>query len=108
MAGLHVRTGDQVKVIAGKERSKTGKVLKIMPEKDRIVVEGLHMIKRAVKPDQKNPQGGFVNKEGTVHISNVMLVCSTCEQPTRVRKRVNDEGAKVRVCASCDADIDKG
>lgn len=108
MAGLKVRKGDRVKVIAGKEKEKTGKVLKTMAEKDRIIVEGLHMIKRAVKPNQKNPQGGFISKEGSVHASNVLVICSSCDEPTRVGSRRDEDGTKIRVCRSCGADIDKG
>lgn len=108
MAGLHVRKGDQVAVIAGKEKGKTGKVLKTLPAKQRVIVEGLHLIKRAAKPTQKNPQGGFITKEGSVHASNLMLICPSCDQPRRVGHRQTDDGNSVRVCRSCGTEIGKG
>lgn len=108
MSKMKVRTGDRVRVIAGKERHKTGKVLKTIPAQDRLIVEGLHMIKRAVKPNQKNPQGGFIQKEGSVHISNVMVVCPNCDETARIGLRVGEDGERVRVCQKCEGEIDRG
>src|SRR3990172_10205168 len=98
MPGVHVRKGDRVVVISGKEKGKRGKILRTLPEKKRVIVEGLHMVKRAVKPTQKNPQGGLIDKEGSVHVSNVMLVCASCEEPMRVAHKLTEEGKSVRVC----------
>jgi large subunit ribosomal protein L24 len=108
MAKLKIRAGDKVRVIAGKEKNKSGKVLKTIPVKGRLIVEGLHMIKRAVRPDQKNPQGGFIQREGSVAISNVMLLCPSCDQPARVGYRETGDGERVRICRKCEQDIDKG
>ena len=108
MPGLHVRKGDRVVVISGKEKGKRGKLLRTLPDNKRLIVEGLNLVKRAVKPTQKNPQGGLITKEGSIHVSNVMLVCQSCEEPMRVAHRLTDEGKSVRACRHCNADIDKG
>jgi large subunit ribosomal protein L24 len=105
---LRIKKGDQVAVTAGKEKGKNGKVLRTMPEDQRVIVEGLNLVKRATRPSQKNPQGGFITKEGSMHVSNVMVICQSCDRPTRVGHRVTDEGNKIRVCRRCKADIDKG
>lgn len=103
---LTIRKGDRVKVIAGKDKGKEGKVLRSMPEKERVVVENVHMIKKHTRPSQKNTQGGIIEMEGTIHVSNVMLVCPNCSQPTRTSRR-RDDGVRVRVCKACGKDIDK-
>jgi len=108
MPGLAVKKGDKVKVIAGKEKGKEGKVLKALPREGRVIVEGVNLIKRAVRPTQKNPQGGFITKEAPLHVSNVMLICPSCGQPTRVGKKFLESGQKVRVCRKCEASIEKG
>jgi large subunit ribosomal protein L24 len=107
MAGLHVRSGDRVEIIAGKEKGKRGKVLRTAPKKERIIIEGLNLVKRAVKPTQKNPQGGIITKEGSIHASSVMLVCRECDESGRAAHKVNEEGKSRRVCRKCGADIDK-
>jgi len=81
---LTIRKGDKVRVISGKDKGKEGKVLRALPEKERVVVENVHMIKKATRPSQKNRQGGIIEMEGTIHVSNVMLICPSCGQPTRV------------------------
>ncbi|MHB1137148.1 MAG: 50S ribosomal protein L24 [Coriobacteriia bacterium] len=103
---LTIRKGDRVRVITGKDKGKEGKVLRSMPEKERIVVESVHMIKKHARPSQKNPQGGIIEMEGTIHVSNVMLMCPNCSQPTRVSRR-REDGVRVRVCKACGKDIDK-
>ena len=105
-SSMHVRRGDKVRIIAGKENGKEGKVLRAHPEKQRVTVEGAAMIKRHTRPTQKNPQGGIMQMEGTMHVSNVMLICPSCSQPTRVGRR-REGGSLVRVCKKCGKDIDK-
>lgn len=105
-SSMHVRRGDKVRIIAGKENGKEGKVLRAYPEKQRVTIESANMIKRHVRPSQKNPQGGIMQMEGTMHVSNVMLICPSCSQPTRVSRR-REGGALVRVCKKCGTDIDK-
>jgi large subunit ribosomal protein L24 len=101
----HVRRGDTVVVIAGKERGKRGKVLKILTKKDRVVIERVMMVKRHTKPSQKNPQGGIVEKEGSIHVSNVALWCERCAAPRRAATRTNEAGGKVRTCKKCGTDF---
>lgn len=106
MSKVNIRKGDQVEVVSGKEKGKRGKVLKSMPGSQRIIVEGLHLIKKNVRPTQKDPQGGIVTKEGSVNASNVRLVCAACGDASRIRRRRVESGA-IRVCGKCGADIDK-
>ena len=85
---MHIRKGDSVMVIAGNARGKTGKVLKVYPERERVIVEGVNIIKRHTRPNQRNPQGGIVQKEAPVHMSNVMLIDPKTNQVTRVGMKV--------------------
>jgi large subunit ribosomal protein L24 len=91
-----VRKGDTVVVIAGKEKGKRGKVLRVLKEEQRVVIERVMMVKRHTKPSQRNQQGGIIEKEGTVHLSNVMPVDPGSDKPTRVKVKV-DEGTRRRV-----------
>jgi large subunit ribosomal protein L24 len=104
---LTIRKGDKVKVIAGKDKGKESRVLKVHPEKQRVVVEKVNMVKKAQRPTQQNPQGGLLEIEGTIHVSNLMLICPSCSQPTRVGRRRLEDGTRVRVCKKCGVDIDK-
>ena len=97
MAIAHVRKGDTVMVVAGKERGKKGKVLRVIPEKGRVVVERLNLIKKHQKPTQKIRQGGIIEREGSIHLSNVMLVDPGSNKPTRVGMKALSDGKKVRV-----------
>ncbi len=95
---MKVRKGDQVKVIAGKDRGKVGKVLRVMPEKNQVLVEGVNLIHRHTRPTQKNPKGGIIEKEGPIHLSNVMVISS--DGPTRVGYRMiesKDKKSKEKV-----------
>ena len=107
MSGMNIKKGDKVKVLSGKDKGKEGVVLRALPQKERVVVEKVNMIKKALRPTQQNPQGGISTIEAPIHVSNVMLVCPECKQATRVSKRSNDEGKSVRVCKKCGKDIDK-
>jgi len=102
-----IRRGDTVQVIQGKEAGKRGKVLRVDAEDGRLVVERVNFIKRHVKPTQKNPQGGVIEREAALDISNVMLVCPGCGAPTRVGLRAEGEG-KVRFCKKCNVQVDRG
>ncbi len=88
---MKIHKNDTVMVIAGNARGKTGKVLKVYPDRERIIIEGVNIIKRHSKPSQKNPQGGIVQREGTVHVSNVMLMDPKTNEPTRVGTRVTQD-----------------
>jgi len=97
MVIAHVRKGDTVVVVAGKERGKKGKVLRVIPEKGRVVVERLNLIKKHQRPTQKVRQGGIIEREGSIHLSNVMLVDPSSDKPTRVGMKALADGKKVRV-----------
>lgn len=107
MNSMKVKKGDKVQVIAGKDKGKQGTILRSVPTRNRVVVEGCGIVKKAVRPTQQNPQGGIMSVEAPIHVSNVMVVCPECKQPTRVSHRVNEAGKKVRVCKKCGKDIDK-
>jgi large subunit ribosomal protein L24 len=102
----HIKQGDMVMVMAGKEIGKSGKVLKIIQKKDRLLVEKINLFKRHVRPDRQNPQGGILEREGSIHISNVMPVCTKCTESTRIGKRVLEDGKKVRICKRCGEVLD--
>lgn len=93
---MHVKTGDKVKVLAGKDKGKEGVIIKAFPKKDRVIVEGVNVVKKHTKPSNTNPSGGIVEKEAPIHVSNVMLIDPSTNQPTRVGYKVVD-GKKVRV-----------
>jgi len=101
-----IRKDDKVKVIAGKDRGKIGKVLKVAHKKNRVVVENLNMVKRHVRPSAQNRQGGIVEGEAPIHWSNLMVMCGKCMQPTRIRIKRLEDGKNVRACVKCSEIID--
>lgn len=101
------KKGDMVKVIAGKDKGKTGKILKAIPDKDRIVIEKINLIKKHKRPDQKS-KGGVVEKEGSIHVSQVGLLCNKCNTAVRVRNKILEDGKKVRICSKCSDVINVG
>ena len=107
MAIAHVRKGDTVVVVAGKERGKRGRVLRVIPDKNRVVVERINMIKKHQRPTQKLRQGGIIEREGAIHLSNVMLVDPTSSKPTRVGVRQLADGKKARIARKSGEIIDK-
>ncbi|MEI6152588.1 MAG: 50S ribosomal protein L24 [Deltaproteobacteria bacterium] len=102
----HVRKDDLVMVTTGKDKGKTGKVLRIHKKKDRLVVEKVNMVKRHVKPSQKT-KGGIMEKEGLIHVSNVMIYCEKCSKPVRVGNKLLEDGKKIRFCKKCNEAVDK-
>ncbi|HJE20071.1 MAG TPA: 50S ribosomal protein L24 [Aliicoccus persicus] len=94
---MHVRSGDKVVVISGKDKGKTGVVLTAFPKKDRVIVEGVNIMKKHQKPSQMNPEGGILETEAPIHVSNVMHVDPESGERTRVRFDTKDDGSKVRV-----------
>lgn len=98
---FHVRKNDLVMVIAGKEKGKSGKVLKVLPHKNRVVVEKVNFIKRHSRPTGRARQGGIIEKEAPIHISNVLLLCPKCNQGVRMGKQVLEDGKKTLVCKKC-------
>lgn len=102
---VHVRKGDTVLVITGKDAGKKGKVLSVIPKESRVIVEGVNVVKRHTRPTQKLPQGGIIEMEAPIHSSNVMLFCSKCNAPVRTGKKFLENGEKVRVCKKCGENI---
>ena len=98
---VHVRKGDTVVVVSGKNEGKKGKVLEVIPTKSRIIVEGVNVVKRHSRPTRSLPQGGILAKEAPIHSSNAMLYCNKCNKPTRIKKETRDNGVKERVCRHC-------
>jgi large subunit ribosomal protein L24 len=98
---LHVKKDDQVMVIAGKDKGKSGKVLRVLSEKGRVLIESLNLIKRHTRPSQSNNEGGIIEKEAPIAISNVQLLCQGCNKPARTGIKVLEDGSKVRFCKKC-------
>ena len=105
MSKLHIKKGDTVYVNAGEDKGKTGKVLKVLVEKQRAIVEGVNMVSKSQKPNAKNPQGGIVKIEAPIHISNLNVVDPKSGKPTRIGRRLNDEGKLVRFAKKSGEDI---
>ncbi len=108
MPGGHVRRGDTVVVIAGRERGKRGKVLRVLREAERVLVEKINMIKKHQRPTQKLRQGGIIEREGPLALSNVLVLCSRCDRASRTGIKTLADGRKVRVCRRCGESIDRG
>ncbi len=103
-----IRKNDNVVVITGKDRGKRGRVLQLVPAKNRLIVEGVNIVKRHTRPNpRQNVKGGVVEREAPLHASNVQLVCPECGAPTRIGKRLLGDGRKVRICRKCDGVVDR-
>ncbi len=102
-----IRKDDKVKVIAGKDKGKIGKVIKVIRKKNRVLVENINMVKRHSKPTAQNKQGGIIEGEAPVQWSNVMVICNKCMTPVRIKMHSLEDGRKIRVCRKCDEAIDK-
>lgn len=98
MNKLHVKTGDTVVVLSGKDRGKQGKVLEVSPKEGKVIVEGLNMVTKHVKPRRAGEQGGIVKTEGPMYACKVQVVCPKCGKPTRIGHKLLEDGKKVRVC----------
>ena len=108
MQHTHVRRGDTVAVIAGRERGKRGKVLRVLPVGGRVLVEKINMMKKHQRPTQKLRQGGIIEREGPLALSNVLIVCPRCDKPSRTGVKILTDGRKVRTCRRCNESIDRG
>ncbi|MBE0576343.1 MAG: 50S ribosomal protein L24 [Desulfuromonadales bacterium] len=98
---LHVKKDDLVMIIAGKDKGKSGKVLRVMPDKGRVLVENLNLIKRHTRPSRTSNEGGIIEKEAPIALSNVQLLCHGCNKPSRTGIRVLEDGSKSRFCKKC-------
>ena len=104
MNKIHVKTGDEVQIISGKDKGKTGKVLQVAPAEGKVIVEGCNMVTKHVKPRQQGQPGGIVKAEGALYASKVMIVCPKCKKPVRTGVEMKD-GKKIRVCKKCGAEL---
>jgi large subunit ribosomal protein L24 len=104
---LSLKKNDLVKVIAGRERGKSGRILRVFPRKNRVLVEKINFVKRHTRPSGQTRQGGIVEKEAPINVSNVMVICEKCNVPVRIGKKILDDGKKVRMCKKCGEVLDK-
>ena len=105
MSGLKIKKGDRVYVLTGKDRGKTGEVMRAIPTTGKVIVDGVNVAKKHQKPTRATQQGGIIDKDMPLHVSNVAIICSGCDAPTRVGYRFEADGTKVRVCRKCKKDI---
>jgi len=98
---FHVKKNDLVMVIAGKDKGKSGKILSVLSKKNRVIVEKVNFIKRHTRPSAKQRQGGIIEREGPINISNVMLICTKCNKPSGIGKKYLEDDKKVRICKKC-------
>ena len=103
---LHVKKGDTVVVLSGKDKGQKGKIVQAMPKTGKVIVEGVNKVKRHTKPSQKAPQGGILTKEAPLAASKVMVICPACKKPVRTGKKLVD-GKNVRVCKKCGEPVDE-
>ena len=104
---FHIKKGDTVMITAGEERGKTGKVLRIVRKKESVIIERMNFVKRHVRPGHPlAPQGGVIEKEAPIKVSNLMLVCPKCNKPMRAQNQRLGKGKRVRVCGNCEEQID--
>jgi large subunit ribosomal protein L24 len=106
LKSLHVKKNDVVMVVTGKDKGKTGKILKVLRKKGAVIVEGVNMVKKHLRPTPR-AKGGIVEREAPVHISNVMVYCDKCAKPVRVGRKFLEDGRKVRYCKKCKEVIDR-
>jgi large subunit ribosomal protein L24 len=97
----HIRRNDTVSVIAGKDKGKTGKVIRIFTEEDHALVQGINFVKKHQRKSQQDQQGGIIQKEMPIHMSNLLLICPKCNKPTRLKVKIAEDNSKLRVCAKC-------
>lgn len=102
----YLKKDDQVEVITGKDKGRVGKVLRVLVDKDKAIVERVNMIKRHTKPTEMNQQGQIVNKEAPIHVSNLQLICPECTKTGRIGKKILEDGTKARYCKSCGESIE--
>ncbi len=101
-----IKKDDKVKVLTGKDKGKIGKVLRIVKKTNRVVIENINVVKVNQRPTQANPQGGIVEKNMPVHVSNLMIMCNSCVKPTRISMKLLEDGKRVRICKQCNQQID--
>ena len=106
MQKVLLKKNDTVMVVAGKNRGKSGKVLRVLPKKEAVIIERLNFAKRHLRAGGPHGKGGIVEKEAPIRISNVQLLCGKCNRPTRIGKKILEDGRKIRICRKCGETID--
>lgn len=104
---MSIKKGDRVLVLSGKDRGKKSKVLRVLPQERRVVVEDVNMVKKHTRPTREMMQGGIIDQEAPIHVSNVMLICSQCGEPSRTGIRILEGNQRVRVCKKCREIVDR-
>ena len=98
---VHVKTGDTVVVLSGKERGKRGKIIAVSPKEGKVIIEGVNMVSKHVKPKIMGEAGGIIKAEGAMYASKVQLVCPSCDKATRIAHKISEDGKKQRICKKC-------
>jgi large subunit ribosomal protein L24 len=105
MAGMKIKKGDRVKVLTGKDRGKEGEVMRAIPERDKVIVDGVNVAKRHQRATRATTQGGIIDKDMPIPAANVAVICGSCHKPTRVGYRFDDQHRKLRICRKCGGDL---
>ena len=105
MAGLKIRKGDRVRVLSGKDKGKEGEVMRALPREGKVIVDGVNVARKSQRPTRTTQQGGIIDKDMPIQVSNVALVCPSCGKPTRVGYKIDAAGDKARVCKKCGGEI---
>jgi large subunit ribosomal protein L24 len=105
MAGLKIRKGDRVRVLTGKDKGKEGEVMRSLPGEGKVIVDGVNVARKSQRPTRTTQQGGIIDKDMPIQVSNVALVCPSCGKPTRVGYTIDKSGQKARVCKKCGGEI---
>ena len=105
MAGLKIRKGDRVRVLSGKDKGKEGEVMRALPREGKVIVDGVNVARKSQRPTRTTQQGGIIDKDMPIQVSNVALVCPSCGKPTRVGYKIDASGDKARVCKKCGGEI---
>jgi large subunit ribosomal protein L24 len=103
---VQIRKNDSVMVITGRERGKTGKVLRVLPDQDAVIIERVNLVKRHTKPRGPQQPGGIVEKEASIHASNIMMMCGKCNAPARIGRKILGDGKRIRICRRCGEALD--
>ncbi|MFI3205747.1 MAG: 50S ribosomal protein L24 [Clostridia bacterium] len=101
MSNVHVKTGDTVVVLSGKDKGKQGKIMAVSPKEEKVIVEGINVVSKHVKPKRAGEEGGIVKAESAMYACKVQIVCSRCNKPTRIGHKVLEDGSKIRICKKC-------